>query len=200
MIRDVVFDLGKVLLDWDPRHLFCTVVADAATADALEATLRIDDAQHQLDLGVPVQTVHDRWRAMFPEHDEIVDRYFTDWQRTIAGAQQDVVEVLADVHATGRGLYVLSNFSGTLFRQARPRFGFLEWFDGLVISGDEGVVKPDPRIYRRLLDRYSLTPSTTVFIDDRDDNVAGAVAQGIVGIPFRDAPSLRADLRALDVI
>jgi 2-haloacid dehalogenase len=199
MIRDVVFDLGKVLIDWDPRHLL-TAHVDDATADALVTTLDIDEAQRQLDLGVPVADVHDRWRAAHPEHLELVDRYFGEWERTVAGAIDPVVGLLSEVRSAGVGLYALSNFSAELFTRVRPRFRWLDWFDGLVISGAEGVIKPDPRIYRLLVDRYGLRPEWTVFIDDRPENVAGADAVGIVGIEFRSIDTLREDLRSVGVL
>lgn len=199
MIRDVVFDLGKVLIDWDPRHLL-TAHVDDATADALVTTLDIDEAQRQLDLGVPVADVHDRWRAAHPEHLELVDRYFGEWERTVAGAIDPVVGLLSEVRSAGVGLYALSNFSAELFTRVRPRFRWLDWFDGLVISGAEGVIKPDPRIYRLLVDRYGLRPEWTVFIDDRPENVAGADAVGIVGIEFRSIDTLRQDLRSVGVL
>lgn len=199
MIRDVVFDLGKVLIDWDPRHLL-TAHVDDASADALVTTLDIDEAQRQLDLGVPVADVHDRWRAAHPEHLELVDRYFGEWERTVAGAIDPVVGLLSEVRSAGVGLYALSNFSAELFTRVRPRFRWLDWFDGLVISGAEGVIKPDPRIYRLLVDRYGLRPEWTVFIDDRPENVAGADAVGIVGIEFRSIDTLREDLRSVGVL
>lgn len=190
-ISAVVFDLGGVLLDWDPGH----VLDD----DALRA-VDIDAVQHELDLGRPVDEVRDRVHAAAPDRGALIDHYLTHWQRTIAGEIAAVVAVLADLRERPVGLYALSNFSGALFREARPRFAFLEWFDGLVISGDEGLVKPDPRIYRLLVDRHGLQPARTVFIDDRRDNVVAARRVGLVAIRFRSAPALRDELEALGVL
>ncbi len=188
----VVFDLGGVLIDWDPRH----VLDDAAIA-----ALDIDGAQRELDRGTPVAEVHARWRATYPAQVALVDRYFGDWHRTIAGPIDETVAVLAELReAASVRLYALSNFSGELFRQIRPRFAFLGWFDGLLISGDEGVIKPDAKIYQLLVDRFGLTPSQTVFIDDRLDNVAGARTAGLVAVHYRSAVELRRELRGLGLL
>jgi 2-haloacid dehalogenase len=187
----VVFDLGGVLLDWSPTHVL--------SADDVEA-LDIDGAQRALDLGTPPGDVRERWRIANPTRTALVDRYFDEWHRTVAGPNDDVVAILTRLRDRAVGLYVLSNFSGELFRQARPRFAFLEWFDGLVISGDEGVIKPDSQIYRVLIDRFGLTPSRTVFIDDREENVAGARVAGLTGIHFRSAFELGSQLERLGLL
>jgi 2-haloacid dehalogenase len=185
-VRDaVVFDLGGVLLDWSPSHVLAP--------DDVKA-LDIDGAQRELDLGTPVAQVRERWRTAHPGRTAVVDHYFDAWQRTVAGPNDDVVAILSELRERPVGLYALSNFSGELFRQARPRFAFLEWFDGMVISGDEGVIKPDARIYALLIGRFGLAPARTVFIDDREDNVVGARKAGLVGIHFRSADALRSAL------
>lgn len=195
----VVFDLGKVLIDWDPRHLLAGDRA-ADEVEALIAAIDIDGIQHRLDLGEPVADVHRRWRDRHPDHHGVVDEYFTRWDETVAGALEGTVAVLDDLRDRPVGLYALSNFSGELFRRVRHRFAFLDWFDGLVISGDEGVVKPDERIYRLLLARYGLRPTTALFVDDRPENIAGARRVGIDGHVFRDAATLRHELEARAVL
>jgi 2-haloacid dehalogenase len=198
MIDTVVFDLGGVLIDWDPRY----VLTDdgVASADELVLALDIDGVQRALDLGTPFAQVHAMWRETHADQVELVDRYFNGWHGTIGGPFDDVVSILRELRDRPVRLYALSNFSGELFRQARPQFEFLTWFDGLVISGDEGVVKPDPRIYRLLLERYGLEAASTVFIDDRPENVEAARAAGLVGIDFVSAPQLRRDLVDLGVL
>lgn len=190
-VEAVVFDLGGVLVDWDPRYV---LAADEVTA------LDIDGVQRQLDLGVPVAQVRAAWRQTYPDRTQRIDRYFDRWHDTVAGPLTATVEILDELRARPVRLYALSNFSGELFRQVRHRFDFVEWFDGLVISGDEGVIKPDPQIYRLLIDRYDLQPSRTIFVDDRGENVRGATAAGLVGLHFTSAPTLRRELRALQVL
>lgn len=190
-IAAVTFDLGGVLLDWDPAY-----VLDADTIAALDVAA----LQRDLDLGRPVADVRVAAHRAHPQRTADIDRYLDRWQETIAGPIDDVVAVLDDLRASPVALYVLSNFSAELFRQAWPRFGFLEWFDGVVVSGDVGLVKPDPRIYQVLVARHGLTPARTIFIDDREDNVAAARDAGMIGLRFRSAMALRTDLQAWDVM
>lgn len=191
-IAAVVFDLGGVLLDWDPRYVL--------ESDDLVTTLDIDGAQRELDLGTPLPDVRTRWRASFADHAEHVDHYFDNWHDTLAGPLDDVVEILREVRERPVGLYALSNFSGDLFREVSPDYDFLRWFDGLLISGDEGLVKPDPAIYALLLERFGLTAAHTVFIDDRAENIDAARAAGLVGIHYRSASQLRGELTDLGVL
>jgi 2-haloacid dehalogenase len=107
------------------------------------------------------------------------------------------VAVLAELRDAGVPVYALTNFSTEKFALARARFGFLDWFEGIVVSGEEGLVKPDPRIYRLLLDRYRLAAETTVYLDDAPVNVAAARALGLTGLRFTDPDRLRADLADL---
>ena len=190
-VSTVVFDLGNVLLDWDPTYV---IGRDDVVA------LDIDGVQRQLDQGVAVDQVRARWRADHATQASTIDRYFDAWDRTVAGPIDGTVAILDDLRTAGLRLYVLSNFSGTLFRRIRHRFPFLDWFDGLVISGDEGVIKPDAAIYRLLIDRYDLVPRRTVFIDDRPENVEAGRAAGLLGIEFTTAAALRAQLQNLAVI
>lgn len=190
-IAAVTFDLGGVLLDWDPAH-----VLDADTLAALD----IAALQRDLDLGVPLARARASAHRHHPDRTADIDRYLDRWHETIAGPIDDAVAVLDELRSTPVALYALSNFSAELYRQARPRFGFLAWFDGVVISGEEGLVKPDPRIYRVLVSRYGLTPARTIFVDDRDDNVLAARRAGMVGLRYRSSAGLRADLQAWDVL
>lgn len=198
MIDTAVFDLGGVLLDWDPRYV---LTGDGSTtADELLAAIDIDGVQRELDLGRPPADVRARWRATYADHAEHVDRYFDNWHDTVSGPLDDVVAIAWEVRERGLGLYALSNFSGEYFRDVSPRFEFLKWFDGLLISGDEGVIKPDPVIYDLLIDRFGLTAERTVFIDDRLENVETARIAGLTGIHFRSAQQLRDDLIELGVL
>jgi 2-haloacid dehalogenase len=200
-VTAVVFDLGGVLLDWDPRHILREHAAGDDSVDALLRRVDIFGAQRELDLGTPIDEVHAAWRERYPDHTTALDDYFGRWHDTLPGQFDEVVAILDEVRRRdGMRLYVLSNFSGDLFRAARPRFAFLEWFDGLLISGDEGLVKPDPDVFALLIERFGLEPASTIFIDDRHDNVAAARAAGLLGIQHISAEDLRARLEAFDVL
>jgi 2-haloacid dehalogenase len=200
-ITALVFDLGGVLLDWDPRHVLRDHADDDDAVEELLRTVDIDGAQRALDLGTPLDDVHARWRKAHPDHMVALDDYFGRWHDTLPRQFDEVVEILDEVrNRDDLRVYVLSNFSGDLFRTARPRFAFLEWFDGLLISGDEGVIKPDPEVFEVLIDRFDLEPASTIFIDDRRENVEAARAAGLLGIHHISADDLRARLRAFGVL
>jgi 2-haloacid dehalogenase len=114
----------------------------------------------------------------------------------LAGEVPGAVEILADLRAAGVPRYALTNWSAETFAIARERFAFLDWFDGLVVSGEEGMTKPDPAIFRLLLDRFGLDPEATVFVDDSEANVAAARELGIDAVRFTGPGQLRRELRA----
>ena len=118
----------------------------------------------------------------------------------LGDAVEASVTILAELGERGVRRYALSNWSSETFPIARPRYPFLEWFDGIVISGDVGVTKPDPAIYRYLLDRFGLQPGATAFIDDAEANVAVAADLGMQAIRFEDGPGLRRDLVRLGLL
>jgi 2-haloacid dehalogenase len=135
-----------------------------------------------------------------PEQRDLIAAYWHRWQETLGDAIAPTVEILEELRRAGVRLYALSNWSAETFPVARPRYPFLETFDGIVISGEEKLAKPDPRIFRQLLDRYDLDPAATVFIDDSEANVAAAAAQGIIALRFEDAATLRRDLVRLGLL
>jgi 2-haloacid dehalogenase len=200
MIDTVVFDLGGVLIDWHPRHVLQHVANGPASTDELIVALDIAGAQRELDRGVPIAQVRSRWRERYADHAGIVERYFDDWDDTIAGAFDDVVAILDELRSGSVRLYALSNWSGDLFRRNRERFPFLEWFDGMLISGEVQLIKPDPRIYELLAQRFEIDPARAVFIDDREDNVDAARASGFVGVEFTSAGQLREELARLELL
>jgi 2-haloacid dehalogenase len=115
----------------------------------------------------------------------------------LGGANEPVVEILAELRGTGVRLFALTNWSGETFPVARPQYPFLEWFEGIVVSGDERLIKPDPQIFEVLLQRYGLHAATTAFIDDHQANVDAAAQLGMAAIRFVDAATLREDLARL---
>ena len=191
----VVFDLGGVLIDWDPRHLYRSLFdGDEAAMETFLATVCTPDWNRQQDTGRPWSEAVATLIADHPAQRELIIAYWARWPETLGDAIEPAVAVLADVRAAGVPVYALSNWSAETFPLARPRYPFLDWFDGIVISGDVRAAKPDRRIYEALLERYGLRPDTVVFIDDVAENVAAAEALGIRSILFTDAPALRREL------
>jgi 2-haloacid dehalogenase len=199
-ITAVVFDLGGVLIDWDPRHLYRTLFDDEAAMEEFLATITTPEWNLAQDAGRPWADAIDELAARHPDRRELIEAFWTRWPETLGGAIEPTVTVLDELRSTGVRLYALSNWSGETFPAAKPRYRFLEWFDGIVISGDERMIKPDPRIYERLLDRYGLVAGEVLFIDDSPANVEAAAALGIQAVRFADAETLRADLRRFGLL
>jgi 2-haloacid dehalogenase len=199
-IAAVVFDLGGVLIDWDPRYLYRELIEDEAEMEHFLATVTTPEWNRAQDAGRPWAEAVAELARRHPERRDLIEAYWLRWHETLGDAIQPTVAVLDELRGTGLRLFALTNWSGETFPVARPRFPFLEWFEGIVVSGDERLIKPDPQIFRVLIERYGVDPETTVFIDDAADNVAAARDLGFMAIRFVDAPTLRADLRRLGVL
>jgi 2-haloacid dehalogenase len=196
-IAAVVFDIGGVLLDWDPRHLYRQLFDDPAEmADFLG---RICTPRWHLshDLGADTYESCRELARTHPDHEHMIMAWAERSEEMIGGQLDAAVEVLAELKAGGVRCLALSNMEPEKFLLRRSRFPFLEWFDGCVISGIEGVVKPDRRIFEILLCRYHLDPTATVFVDDMERNVEAARELGIVAFRYSTAERLRDDLRDL---
>jgi 2-haloacid dehalogenase len=196
----VVFDLGGVLIDWDPRHLYRKLFDDEDEMEHFLATVTTAEWNRAQDAGRSWAEAVDELVRRHPDRRELIEAYAERWHEMLGDPIQPAVEVLDELRGTGIRLLALTNWSGETFPIARPRFPFLEWFDGIVVSGDERLIKPDPAIFRVLVERYGVEPATTVFIDDSPDNVAAARELGFAAVRFTDGPTLRADLRRLGLL
>jgi len=195
-IDAVVFDLGGVLIDWDPRRLFRKLLADEAAVEEFLATVCTPEWNAELDRGRPFAEGVAELVERHPEHAAAIAAYHERWPEMVAGDIPGTVEVLAELRAAGVPLYALTNWSAETFAITRGRFEFLEWFDGLLVSGEERVTKPDPAIFQLLLDRFGLDPTATVFVDDSEANVAAARRLGFDAIRFTGHEELRRELVA----
>jgi 2-haloacid dehalogenase len=200
-LRAVVFDLGGVCIDWDPRYLYRQLFAgDEAAMERFLAEVCTQEWNAEQDSGRSWAEAVETLSREHPEARDLIEAFRDRWSEMLGGAIDGTVEVLDELRAGGTPIYALSNWSVETFPLARPRFAFLDWFEGIVISGVEGIRKPDPRIFRLLMDRYGLRPETTVFVDDVAENVAAAEALGMVGRVFRDGGALRRDLHRLGLL
>jgi 2-haloacid dehalogenase len=195
-LKAVVFDLGGVLIDWDPRYLFRKLLADEAAVEEFLATVCTPEWNAELDRGRPFAEGVAELVERHPEHAAAIAAYHERWPEMLAGEVPGTVEVLADLRAAGVPLYALTNWSAETFAITRGRFEFLTWFDGLLVSGEEGMTKPDPAIFRLLLDRFGLDPGATVFVDDSEANVAAARELGFDAVRFTGPGQLRRELTA----
>jgi 2-haloacid dehalogenase len=191
----VVFDLGGVLIDWNPRHLYRRLFSgDEEAMEWFLANVTTPAWNEQQDRGRRWAEAIEELVALHPEHEQLIRAYHERWDEMLVGAHQDSVEVLAELHAAAVPLYALTNWSAETFDLARHRFPFLDWFRGIVVSGHERVAKPDEAIFRLMLERFGLTPGTTLFIDDAPRNVERARDLGMDAVHFSGADALRAEL------
>jgi 2-haloacid dehalogenase len=193
LIEAVVFDIGGVLVDWDPRHLYRQVLASDDEVERFLAEVCTWPWHTQHDLGRPMAETIPELSAQFPEHAAAIALWHDRYGDMIAGEVPGTVDVVRDLHAAGTRLLVLSNMPADVLH-VFDRFDWFDLFDGIVVSGHERVIKPDPAIYQVLVDRHGAEPSTTAFVDDRIENVEAATALGFRGIHFTDAAALRAEL------
>jgi 2-haloacid dehalogenase len=198
-ITAVVFDLGGVLIDWDPRHLYRRLFADPAEMEDFLARVCTPDWHRAHDLGEDVTESCRRLARRHPRHRDMIMAWVDHRDEMAAGQIDGTVEVLAELTAGGMRCLALSNMEATTFVARRARFAFMNRFDGFVISGVEGVAKPDRRIFQILLRRYRLAPAATVFIDDSPANVEAARGLGIRALRYTGPGELRSRLRALGV-
>lgn len=197
-VRHVIFDVGNVLLVWDPRHLYRGLFA--GRAEQMEWfldhictpawNLEQDGGRTWAD-GVGVLTARNpEWRAEI----EAFDRR---WQEMIPDVIAGTVTILSDLKRLGVRLFAITNFSSEKYRESLNRFPFLRWFEAIIVSGDEGLLKPETPIFELLLARHDLVAGECVFIDDNADNVAGAASVGMTSLHFSQPDALRHDLQRL---
>ncbi|MGN6793283.1 MAG: HAD family hydrolase [Streptosporangiaceae bacterium] len=198
-IKAVVFDLGGVLLDWDPRHLYRKLIADPAEMSDFLAQICTPRWHLTHDLGADTEQSCRELAAAHPDQADLIMAWSERSEEMIAGQLDEAIGVLADVKSAGLLCLALSNMESDKFLLRKARFGFFRHFDGCVISGNEGVAKPDRKIFEVLLARYDLEPAATVFIDDLAANVAVARELGIMAVQYTTAGRLRHQLRVLGV-
>ncbi len=191
----VVFDVGNVLLRWDPRNLYRKLFDDSDRMEWFLANVCTSDWNLEQDRGRDWDEAVTLLVDRHPDHADHIRAFHERWHETVSGVFEDNVAVLERLRESGVPTYCITNFSSPKFAEAKLRYPFLADFDGIVVSGDERVLKPDPAIYRLLLDRYGLKAGECVFIDDSRANVEGARAVGMHAIRFAEPMDLAAELR-----
>lgn len=196
-VTNVVFDIGNVLIRWDPRNLYRRLLPDEERMEWFLGNVCTDAWNLEQDRGRTwAEAVAER-TALFPDHADLIRAYDTGWHEMVPGAIEGSVALLEELRAAAVPDYAITNFSAEKFAEATMRFPFLARFRDTVVSAREGILKPDPAIYRLLLDRNGLAAGETVFVDDNAKNVAGAAAVGMAAIHFTDPEDLRHRLRDL---
>lgn len=197
-IRNIIFDLGGVLIDWNPRYVYRQIFQTEAEIDYFLTHICRSDWNHQQDAGRSLAEATEELVAQHPEWEREIRAFYGRWEEMLGGPLVETVELLDALRRSGSyRLLALTNWSAETFPVALARYDFLQWFEGIVVSGVEKLAKPDERIYRLLLERYGLEASESLFIDDNPPNVAAAEGLGIRAIRFHSPMQLREELAAL---
>jgi len=194
----VVFDLGGVLIDWNPRHLYRKLFAgDDAAMEHFLTNVCTQDWNEGQDGGRSFADAAALLKSDHPDKGHLIDAFGDRFDEMMSGAIEGSVEILGALRARDVPLFGLTNWSAETYPLAFRRFEFLRWFRGILVSGEVGVIKPDPRIFRLLFERFAIAPEEAVYIDDNPRNAAAATALGMHGIHFTDPPALRREIVAL---
>ena len=197
----VLFDLGKVLLDWSPRYYYERYFpGDEAGLARFLGEVVASEWILEMDRGRPMAEAIAARQQLYPEHAELIAQWREGWPEMLRGEIAGTVAVLDELASRGRRLYALTNFSHETWPVARARFEFLGRFEDVVVSGEVGMVKPDPRIYRLAIERCRLDAARTVFVDDLPANVEAARAEGLRGVHFSTPERLREELVKLGAL
>ncbi len=199
-IREVVFDLGAVLVDWNPRYLYTTLIPDPVEREWFLAEVCHSAWNLAQDAGRPWAEAEAEAIARHPDQALLIRAYRQRWREMIAGPIHGTVAILDALAATGIGLTALSNWAADTFAEAEPGMPFLRHFRGITVSGRIGLIKPDPAIFHHHARTFGLTPAETLFIDDNPDNITSAKALGYQCHAFARPDQLNQHLKELGLL
>jgi 2-haloacid dehalogenase len=196
-----VFDLGGVLIDWNPRYLYRKLFkGNEAAMEHFLATVCSSSWNSQQDAGRPFSEACASLKLQHPHHADLIDAWIQRQPEMVTGAIDGTVDILAELRARQVPLYALSNWSAETFPLSLKRFEFLHWFQGILLSGEVRLLKPDPRIFELFFETHKVDPADTVYIDDLKPNVDAATALGMHGVLFTDPAALRKELQQLGLL
>ncbi|MGA2574587.1 MAG: HAD family phosphatase [Bryobacteraceae bacterium] len=196
-----VFDLGGVLVDWDPRHLYRKLFAgDDHAMEHFLATVCTPSWNLRQDAGRSFADACAELKLAHPDEAGLIDAWIQRYDEMLAGPISGTVEILAELRSRGVPLYALSSWSAETFPVAQKRFEFLKWFQGVLLSGGVRLLKPDVAFFQLFLETFAVNPAQAVYIDDLRPNVEAAAALGMHGILFTDPPALRRELVSVGLI
>ncbi len=197
---NVVFDLGMVLIDWDPRHLYRKVFKSETDMEWFLAHVCHGEWNLEQDKGRSFDEAVAEATARHPNHATEIAMYRDRWMEMVPGAILGTVDILEALHKKGTPLYAITNWNGDTFRATRSRFPFLELFKDIAVSGDEKILKPEPEIFHLLARRNGIKLADSIFIDDSLKNVKGAEAVGMKGHHFTSPEKLKTDLQQRGIL
>jgi 2-haloacid dehalogenase len=193
---NIIFDIGKVLIDWDPRHLYRKMFDNEAKMEWFLENVCTTDWNVEQDRGRSFAEAVKLATALHPSFAAEIEAYDARWHETIPGVIGGTVDILETLHKKGTPLYAITNWNQQKFAETKLNYPFLNLFRDIVVSGDEKLVKPDPKIFQLCLHRNNLVAGESLFIDDSLKNVAAAEAVGMHAHHFTTPEQLRAVLKA----
>jgi 2-haloacid dehalogenase len=187
----LIFDLGGVVLDWNPRHLFRALIPDEAQREWFLTEVCSPRWNAQMDAGKPSAEAVAELSAEYPEHAAWIRAYWDRWPETLGGLVPGTADLLSELAAAGRDLYAITNFNGEVWPVTQAMFPELSCFKDVIVSSFARVCKPDPAIFALALRQFGVAAADCLFIDDVAANVDGARAAGLAAVQFTSAAALR---------
>lgn len=195
MINTIIFDLGAVLIDWNPDYMYRTIFDDEQEMRDFLATVTTPDWNEEQDAGRTLQEGTEWLIRKHPHHEANIRAFYDRWIEMLGDAFDGTVEIFKELKESNKyKIYALTNWSAETFPLAQQKFDFLNWFDGVVVSGAEKMRKPTPDFYQILLNRYNVKPEESLFIDDNYRNILAAEKLGINSIHFTSPEQLKEEL------
>ncbi|HVW61266.1 MAG TPA: HAD family phosphatase [Puia sp.] len=199
-IDTVVFDLGGVLIDWNPEYLYREIFPDESERRWFLSNITTLDWNEEQDAGRTLQEGTEYLVRKFPEHEKNIRVFYDRWKEMLGGPIHETVEIFRHLKEVSKvRLYALTNWSAETFPVALELYEFLHWFDGRLVSGAEKIRKPSPGIYQLLIKRFDIDPKTAVYVDDNLRNVLPARELGFYGIHFTSPAQFQQELAMLGV-
>ena len=199
-INNIIFDLGGVLIDWNPDYVYRTIFTDEKDLQWFYENICTPDWNEEQDAGRSLQEATEELVKKFPQHEVNIRAYYERWEEMLKGPIEGTVEILRKLKGNGKlKLYALTNWSAETFPVALGRYDFLHWFDGRIVSGEEKTRKPFLDIYHKLIDKFNINPAQSVYIDDNLRNLTPAKDLGMHTIHFKSPQQLEEALQSLAV-
>lgn len=200
-VNSIIFDLGGVLIDWNPAYVFDKLIEDEEQRRQFFAEVCTSAWNEEQDAGRSLKEATDLLVDQYPEWQQYIEAYYGRWEEMLGGPIYETVDIFRELKESGRyKLYALTNWSAELFPIALQKYDFLHWFDGRLVSGEEKTRKPFPEIYQLIVDRFNINKEEAIFIDDNLRNAEAAQAFGIPTIRFQSPEQLREELKARQVL
>jgi 2-haloacid dehalogenase len=196
----VVFDLGGVIFDWNPRYLYRKILPTDDAVDEFLATVCTSDWNAKQDLGRSISEAVGELHQLHPDKIDLINAYYDRWDEAIGSTIEGTVRLLDRLSKRGVRLYALTNWPAETFAQARKRFDVLEIFSEIIVSGEVGLGKPDPRVFELMFARCAFNPQESVLVDDLIENIEVASGLGMYGIQFHSPEQTASELKKLGVL